>query len=166
MVNQAQIIDWNVFYWTVKPRYTAMFRIWQIWRYIDVGGIERLWKVEKPIKEFEKSQKLVVFRVWRYIEGRYIEVWVYLPIFPANETFRWGRCLLHILILFQELPSLPSELTPEVMNSNEYLFMLYTSGSTGRPKGVAHTQAGYLLYAALTHQVNRVNCTRIVVHRT
>jgi acetyl-CoA synthetase len=30
------------------------------------------------------------------------------------------------------------------------LFILYTSGSTGKPKGVLHTQAGYLLYAALT----------------
>ncbi len=32
------------------------------------------------------------------------------------------------------------------------LFLLYTSGSTGKPKGVAHTTAGYLLYAAITHK--------------
>jgi acetyl-CoA synthetase len=31
--------------------------------------------------------------------------------------------------------------------------VLYTSGSTGKPKGLMHTQAGYLLYAALTHRV-------------
>lgn len=39
------------------------------------------------------------------------------------------------------------------MNSEDILFLLYTSGSTGKPKGIVHTQAGYLLYAACTHQV-------------
>ncbi|KAM4607393.1 acetyl-coenzyme A synthetase 2-like, mitochondrial [Polymixia lowei] len=41
---------------------------------------------------------------------------------------------------------------PEPLDSEDMLFMLYTSGSTGKPKGIVHTQAGYLLYAALTHQ--------------
>uniref|UniRef100_A0AAX7TZ77 Propionate--CoA ligase n=1 Tax=Astatotilapia calliptera TaxID=8154 RepID=A0AAX7TZ77_ASTCA len=41
---------------------------------------------------------------------------------------------------------------PAVMNSEDVLFLLYTSGSTGKPKGLVHTQAGYLLYAALTHR--------------
>eukprot|EP00842_Homolaphlyctis_polyrhiza_P001649 jgi/Hompol1/2485/HPOL_006043-RA len=36
------------------------------------------------------------------------------------------------------------------MNSEDPLFMLYTSGSTGKPKGVLHTQAGYILGAAMT----------------
>ncbi len=39
---------------------------------------------------------------------------------------------------------------PEVMDSEDPLFILYTSGSTGKPKGVLHTQAGYLLYAMQT----------------
>lgn len=42
---------------------------------------------------------------------------------------------------------------PEAMGSEDVLFLLYTSGSTGKPKGLVHTQAGYLLYAALTHRV-------------
>jgi acetyl-CoA synthetase len=42
------------------------------------------------------------------------------------------------------------ECSPEVMNAEDYLFMLYTSGSTGKPKGVVHSTAGYLLQAALT----------------
>uniref|UniRef100_A0A672GJJ2 Acetyl-coenzyme A synthetase n=1 Tax=Salarias fasciatus TaxID=181472 RepID=A0A672GJJ2_SALFA len=41
---------------------------------------------------------------------------------------------------------------PAAMNSEDVLFLLYTSGSTGKPKGLVHTQAGYLLYAALTHR--------------
>jgi len=41
---------------------------------------------------------------------------------------------------------------PEVMDSEDPLFVLYTSGSTGKPKGVLHTTGGYLLYAAITHK--------------
>lgn len=40
------------------------------------------------------------------------------------------------------------------LDSEDPLFLLYTSGSTGRPKGMVHTQAGYLLYTALTHKLS------------
>ena len=45
------------------------------------------------------------------------------------------------------------ECPAESVDSEDVLFMLYTSGSTGKPKGLVHTQAGYLLYAGMTHQV-------------
>jgi acetyl-CoA synthetase len=41
----------------------------------------------------------------------------------------------------------------EEMNAEDPLFALYTSGSTGKPKGVLHTTGGYMVYAALTHEV-------------
>ncbi len=41
----------------------------------------------------------------------------------------------------------------EEMGAEDPLFVLYTSGSTGKPKGVLHTTGGYLVYAALTHEV-------------
>ena len=50
----------------------------------------------------------------------------------------------------------PTICQPETMDSEDGLFMLYTSGSTGKPKGLIHTQAGYLTYAALTHQVKNI----------
>ena len=49
-----------------------------------------------------------------------------------------------------------SEYPAEALDSEDVLFMLYTSGSTGKPKGLVHTQAGYLLYTGMTHQVNTV----------
>lgn len=48
------------------------------------------------------------------------------------------------------LEAASSECESEIMNSEDPLFLLYTSGSTGKPKGLVHTQAGYLLYAAVT----------------
>jgi acetyl-CoA synthetase len=40
------------------------------------------------------------------------------------------------------------------MGAEDPLFILYTSGSTGKPKGVVHTSGGYLVYAAMTHQIS------------
>ena len=42
---------------------------------------------------------------------------------------------------------------PEVMDSEDPLFILYTSGSTGKPKGVLHTTGGYLTYVSFTHEI-------------
>ncbi len=41
----------------------------------------------------------------------------------------------------------------EEMDAEDPLFILYTSGSTGTPKGVLHTTGGYLVQAAMTHDI-------------
>lgn len=46
----------------------------------------------------------------------------------------------------------PKACEPEVVESEDPLFILYTSGSTGKPKGVQHSSAGYLLHAAISHK--------------
>jgi acetyl-CoA synthetase len=51
-----------------------------------------------------------------------------------------------------EAAKVSDDCPPEEMGAEDPLFILYTSGSTGRPKGVLHTSAGYLCYAACTHQ--------------
>ncbi len=50
----------------------------------------------------------------------------------------------------ETVPRQPAECEPEEMDAEDPLFILYTSGSTGKPKGVLHTQAGYLLYTAMS----------------
>ena len=47
----------------------------------------------------------------------------------------------------------PPQCEAQVMNAEDPLFILYTSGSTGKPKGVLHTSGGYLVHAALTHEL-------------
>lgn len=42
---------------------------------------------------------------------------------------------------------------PVSMKAEDPLFILYTSGSTGKPKGMLHTTGGYLVYAAITHDL-------------
>ena len=57
-----------------------------------------------------------------------------------------------------------AECPPEMMDSEDHLFLLYTSGSTGKPKGLAHSTAGYLTYASLTQKVCLVSlCTQKTV---
>jgi acetyl-CoA synthetase len=56
-------------------------------------------------------------------------------------------------VVWQEV--VPNALTtcePEIMDSEDVLFILYTSGSTGKPKGVVHTCGGYMVYTCYTFQ--------------
>ena len=57
-------------------------------------------------------------------------------------------------ISYEEIvSSMNPDCPPEVMDSEDPLFILYTSGSTGKPKGVLHTTAGYLLQTTMSHKL-------------
>lgn len=64
------------------------------------------------------------------------------------------------MVMLQTMAAAVPICPAESLDSEDPLFLLYTSGSTGRPKGLVHSQAGYLLYASLTHQVH----TRVHTH--
>lgn len=51
-----------------------------------------------------------------------------------------------------EMETMPTQCEPEIMDSEDLLFILYTSGSTGKPKGMVHTCGGYMIYTAYTFQ--------------
>ncbi|WP_024791675.1 acetate--CoA ligase [Lebetimonas sp. JS138] len=65
-----------------------------------------------------------------------------------NEDIDWieGRDVSYNELIQNQ----SSKCDPEVMDSEDPLFLLYTSGSTGKPKGVQHSQAGYILHSQLT----------------
>jgi len=74
-------------------------------------------------------------------------VFVY-PRTGADVPMMDGRDVNMLEVMECEKPVCP----PEIMNSEDTLFLLYTSGSTGKPKGMEHTSGGYITYAALTHK--------------
>ena len=62
---------------------------------------------------------------------------------PMVERDRWYH---------EAAAAVADDCPAEPMAAEDPLFILYTSGSTGKPKGVMHTTAGYLLWAACTHE--------------
>ncbi|HET9512459.1 MAG TPA: acetate--CoA ligase, partial [Gemmatimonadales bacterium] len=67
----------------------------------------------------------------------------------GDESFtnmREGRDHWWHRLLDQETP----QAAPEMMDSEDLLFILYTSGTTGKPKGIVHTTGGYLTHVTAT----------------
>ena len=58
----------------------------------------------------------------------------------SGRDFWWHDCICDV----------SSQCDPEILDSEDMLFILYTSGSTGKPKGVVHSSAGFMVYSTYT----------------
>jgi len=74
---------------------------------------------------------------------------VVVRVTGGNVPMQAGRDLDYADLLAKASP----DCAPEEMGAEDPLFILYTSGSTGQPKGVQHTTGGYMVWAAMTHQL-------------
>ena len=63
----------------------------------------------------------------------------HVPMTDGRDHW-WHRLMEHA----------PKKVEPEVMDSEDPLYILYTSGSTGKPKGILHTSGGYLTQCLAT----------------
>ncbi len=72
-----------------------------------------------------------------------------LVVKHTGDQTSWIEGLDVLALMATAAPDCP----PRPMGAEDPLFILYTSGSTGKPKGVVHTSGGYLVYAAMTHQL-------------
>ena len=74
-----------------------------------------------------------------------------LVVKHTGDQTTWidGRDVDLLALMETAAPDCP----PRPMNAEDPLFILYTSGSTGKPKGVVHSSGGYLVYAAMTHEI-------------
>jgi acetyl-CoA synthetase len=74
---------------------------------------------------------------------------IVVPVTGGNVPMQDGRDHRYEELLAKASP----DSKPEEMGAEDPLFILYTSGSTGKPKGVVHTTGGYMVWAAMTHQL-------------
>ena len=58
----------------------------------------------------------------------------------SGRDFWWHDCICDVSL----------KCDPEILDSEDMLFILYTSGSTGKPKGVVHSSAGFMVYSSYT----------------
>jgi len=99
-------------------------------RYYRKGKIENLQeKVDRAVKGTKVKKIIMVNRIKNKVSKKYF-------------SFE------------KEIEKAEPYCKPEIMNSEDPLFIIYTSGTTGKPKGVVHDTGGYAVQAYWTTKLN------------
>lgn len=85
----------------------------------------------------ERGTKVDKVLVWRRYPGKYGSA---TPMVEGRDFFAD-----EVLKDYRR-----QEVTPEIMDANDTLFLMYSSGTTGKPKGAQHCTGGYMAYVAGT----------------
>ena len=93
---------------------------------------------DTALEETPSIEKVVVVQRWLVAEGA--------KGAGIEAAMKPGRDIWYHDLVSQA----KAECEPEVMDSEDVLFILYTSGTTGKPKGIVHTTGGYLTGATAT----------------
>jgi acetyl-CoA synthetase len=89
------------------------------------------------------------------LKGIIDEALISCPTIEKSLVFRRTNEPIHMLPgrdleAAELLEQASDQCEPEMMDSEDPLFILYTSGSTGKPKGMVHTTGGYMVYTGFT----------------